>query len=133
MESKTYTIDATDKPLGRLASDIAIILQGKHKPNFVPYKEGDDLVIVENIKKIKVTGKKMKQKIYYHHSGYPGGLKVTIYEDMIKKHPEAILEHAIKGMLPKNRLGRQMFKKLKVYAGAQHPHDAQHPEPLELH
>lgn len=127
-----YIVDAKNEVLGRLATRVAHILRGKHKPIFAPHVDVGDHVIIVNADRIRVTGKKAEQKRYTRYSGYPGGLKVTVYEDMIKKHPEAILEHAIKGMLPKNRLGRQMFKKLKVYAGAQHPHNAQHPEPLEL-
>ncbi len=114
MESKTHTIDATDKPLGRLASDIAIILQGKNKPDYEPYKEGSDFVSVKNIKNIKVTGKKMKEKIYYHHSGYPGGLKETTMEKIFKRNPGEILKKAVWGMLPKNKLRAKRIKRLKI-------------------
>jgi len=110
MKSKTHTIDANDKALGRLASDIAVILQGKHKPDFAPYKEGDDLVLVKNIEKVKVTGKKMKQKIYYHHSGYPGGLKKVPMEKIFKRNPGEILKKAVWGMLPKNKLRAKRIK-----------------------
>lgn len=114
MESKTHTIDATDKPLGRLATEVAIILQGKHKPDFVPYKEGSDSVLIKNIKKIKVTGKKMEQKIYYHHSGYPGGLKKVVMKKIFDKDPGEILKKAVLGMLPKNKLRAKRIKRLKI-------------------
>ena len=127
-----YVVDARNEVLGRLASKVAHVLRGKHKPTFAPHIDAGDFVIVINADKIRVTGRKAQQKRYTRYSGYPGGLKTTVYEDMMKKHPERVLEHAIKGMLPKTRLGRQMIKKLKVYAGDVHPHVAQSPEKLEL-
>jgi len=132
IDHKWYVVDARNEILGRLATRVAHVLRGKHKPIFAPHVDVGDFVIVINAQKIRVTGKKAQQKRYTRYSGYPGGLKETIYEKMIEKHPERILEHAIKGMLPKNRLGRQMFKKLKIYAGDQHPHAAQSPEELKL-
>ncbi len=132
IERKWYIVDARNQVLGRLASKVAHILRGKHKPIFSPHLDVGDHVIVINADKIRVTGRKAQQKRYTRYSGYPGGLKVTVYEDLLEKHPERILEHAVKGMLPKNRLGRKMFKKLKVYAGDQHPHTAQKPEVLPL-
>lgn len=127
---KWYVVDADGMTLGRLASDIAKILRGKHKPTFTPHMDTGDYVIVINAEKIKVTGKKMTQKIYYHHSGYVGGLKETTLKDMLAKHPDRVMRHAVKGMLPKGPLGRQMFKKLFVYAGPEHKHAAQQPEVL---
>ncbi len=132
IEHNWYVIDARNEILGRLASKVAHILRGKHKPIFAPHVDVGDHVIIINAHKIRVTGRKAQQKRYTSYSGYPGGLKETAYEKMLEKHPERILEHAIRGMLPKNRLGRKMFKKLKVYAGNQHPHTAQHPEQLKL-
>ena len=132
IQRKWYVVDAEGQVLGRLASEVAHILRGKHKPTFCTYLDGGDHVIIVNASKIRVTGKKDQQKSYYRYSGYPGGLKVTPFQKLIKSRPERILELAIKGMLPKNKLGRKMFKKLKVYAGGNHPHQAQQPEPLEL-
>ena len=129
---KWYVVDARNVVLGRLASQVAHILRGKHKPIFAPHVDVGDHVIVVNADKIRVTGRKANQKRYVRHSGYPGGLKVTVYDDMQKQKPERVLEHAIKGMLPKNRLGRQMFKKLKVYTGEHHPHSSQAPEKIIL-
>lgn len=128
IEHKWYVIDATDKVLGRLASEVASILRGKHKPTFTPFMDTGDFVIIVNAEKVRLTGRKENQKVYYRHSGYPGGLKKIPYEEMKKKHPERIIEHAVKGMLPKNPLGRAMYKKLKVYAGPDHHHEAQQPE-----
>ncbi|HEU4326401.1 MAG TPA: 50S ribosomal protein L13 [Roseiflexaceae bacterium] len=124
-------VDATDQTLGRLATQIATLLRGKHKPTFSPYLDGGDFVVVVNAEKIKVTGRKADQKIYYHHSNYPGGLKETPYRRMLAKHPDRIIRFAVKGMLPKTRLGRQQIIKLKVYAGPNHPHKAQQPKVYE--
>jgi len=127
-----YLIDAEGKTLGRLASEIAKILRGKHKPIYSPHLDCGDYVIVINAEKIRVTGRKLDQKIYYRHSGYPGGLKSITLREQLAKHPERVIKAAVKGMLPKNRLGRKMLKKLKVYAGDSHPHQAQQPKVLEL-
>ncbi|HID63894.1 MAG TPA: 50S ribosomal protein L13 [Anaerolineae bacterium] len=127
-----YVVDAQGKTLGRLASEIAKILRGKHKPIYVPYMDCGDYVIVVNAEKVRVTGRKLDQKFYYRHSGYPGGLKSISLRDQLQKHPARVLEAAVRGMLPKNRLGRAMIKKLKVYAGGSHPHQAQQPKVLEL-
>ena len=127
-----YVVDAQGKILGRLASEIAKILRGKHKPIYVPHLDCGDYVIVVNAEKVRVTGKKLDQKFYYRHSGYPGGLKSINLRDQLQKHPTRVLEAAVRGMLPKNRLGRAMIKKLKVYAGGSHPHQAQQPKALEL-
>ncbi len=132
IERQWYVVDATGQTLGRLASRIATILRGKHKPYFVPHLDVGDYVIVVNAEKIHVTGRKLDQKIYYRHSGYPGGLKETTLRQQLQKHPERVIISAVRGMLPKNRLGRKMLKKLKVYAGPDHPHQAQKPQPLEL-
>ncbi|MDO5015394.1 MAG: 50S ribosomal protein L13 [Eubacteriales bacterium] len=132
VERKWYVVDAEDQVLGRLASQIAAILRGKHKPEYTPFVDTGDYVIVINADKVRVTGNKAAQKTYWRHSGYMGGLKLTPYEEMLEKHPERIIESAVKGMLPHNSLGRQMFRKLKVYAGPEHPHAAQQPEVLEL-
>ena len=113
MQRITHTIDATGKPLGRLAVEIAILLRGKHKPDFQPHKDMGDIVVVENVDKIKITGKKLKEKIYYHHSGYPGGLKQIPMETLFKKDPAQVLKRAVWGMLPKNKLRRKMIKRLK--------------------
>lgn len=127
-----FVLDATALPLGRLASEIARILRGKHKPIYAPHIDVGDHVIVVNAEKVAVTSDKSQSKIYYRHSGYPGGVKAESFDSLRERRPEAIIERAVRGMLPKNRLGRQMLRKLKVYAGAGHPHDAQTPEPLEL-
>jgi large subunit ribosomal protein L13 len=127
-----YVVDAQGKTLGRLASEIAKILRGKHKPIYMPHLDCGDYVIVVNAEKVRVTGKKLDQKFYYRHSGYPGGLKSINLRDQLQKHPTRVLEAAVRGMLPKNRLGRAMIKKLKVYAGGSHPHQAQQPKALEL-
>ena len=125
IERQWHVVDASGKTLGRLASQIAKLLMGKHKPMYVTHLDTGDYVIVLNAAKVRVTGQKAKQKVYYRHSGYPGGLKATTFEDMLAAHPTRVIEHAVKGMLPHNRLGRAMFKKLKVYAGDSHPHQAQ--------
>ena len=127
-----WLVDAGGKTLGRLATVVASHLRGKHKPMFTPFLDTGDHVIVVNADKIVLTGKKMEQKIYRRHSGYPGGLKEVRAEEMLEKHPERIVEFAVKGMLPKGPLGRQMARKLKVYAGSTHPHEAQSPQPLEI-
>jgi large subunit ribosomal protein L13 len=127
-----WVVDASDLPLGRLASEIAQIIRGKHKPTFAPHVNGGDFVIVVNAEKVAVSSGKSAEKIYYRHSGFPGGIKEESFEDLIKRRPEAVIERAVKGMLPKNRLGRAMGKKLKVYAGPDHPHAAQQPQPLEF-
>ncbi|MGB9634399.1 MAG: 50S ribosomal protein L13 [Chloroflexaceae bacterium] len=123
-----YVVDATDQVLGRLATQIATLLRGKHKPTYTPSIDGGDFVIVVNCEKIKITGKKADQKIYYRHTGYPGGLKATPYRMMLAKHPDRILRNAVKGMLPKNRMGRHLLTKLRIYAGPRHPHAAQQPK-----
>ena len=125
IERKWHVIDASGKTLGRLATEAAVLLKGKHKPMYSPHLDVGDYVVVVNADKIEVTGKKLTQKIYYRHSNYPGGLKSVSLEKMLETHPTRAIEHAVKGMLPHNRLGAAMFKKLKVYAGAEHPHKAQ--------
>ncbi|SEP09372.1 50S ribosomal protein L13 [Paenibacillus sp. OV219] len=132
VERKWYVIDAEGKTLGRLASEAAALIRGKHKPQFTPHVDTGDFVVVINAEKIHLTGKKLQNKMYYRHSMYQGGLKVTPAQDMIKNKPEQVLEQAIYGMLPKNRLGDKMKMKLKVYAGSEHPHQAQNPEVYEL-
>ena len=132
IERKWYVVDATGYTLGRMASEIAKVLRGKNKPQFTPHMDAGDYVIVINADKIKVTGKKMDQKIYYNHSDYVGGMKETTLKEMMAKKPETVIELAVKGMLPKGPLGRSMIKKLHVYAGAEHGHDAQKPEVLEF-
>ena len=130
-ERKWVLIDAKDKVVGRLAAEIASILRGKNKSQYTPHADVGDFVVVINADKVRLTGKKWEKKRYYRHSGYMGGLKVTVAKDMADKKPEEILKHAVKGMLPKNSLGKAMFKKLKVYAGDNHPHDAQKPTRIE--
>jgi len=130
VERKWYVVDATGYTLGRLASEVAKVLRGKNKPVFTPHVDTGDYVVIVNAEKIKVTGKKLDQKIYYHHSEYVGGMKETTLREMLDKKPEKVIEHAVKGMLPKGPLGRQMFTKLHVYAGPEHPHAAQKPEAL---
>jgi large subunit ribosomal protein L13 len=127
-----YVVDATDKTLGRLASQIATVLRGKHKPTFTPHVDTGDFVIVINAEKVALTGKKLDQKIYRHHSLYPGGMKETPYRKVMQTKPEMVIEEAVRRMLPKGTLGRQMAKKLKVYRGPEHNHDAQKPEVLEF-
>lgn len=130
IDRKWYVVDATDMTLGRLASEVAKVLRGKNKPIFTPHIDCGDNVIVINAEKIKVTGKKMEQKVYYHHSDYVGGLKEATLREKLAKKPEQVIELAVKGMLPKGPLGRQMFTKLHVYAGPEHKHEAQKPEVL---
>ena len=125
-------IDAQDQVLGRVASKAAHILRGKHKPTYTPHVDTGDFVVIINADKIRVTGKKLTDKEYYRHSGYPGGLKCETFEEAMEKHPERVIEHAVKGMLPKTTLGRAMAKKLKVYAGAEHPHMAQQPREIKM-
>lgn len=125
-----YVVDAQGQTLGRLASRIATVLRGKHKPTYTPHTDCGDYVIIVNADKIHVTGQKMTQKMYYRHSGYPGGLKEVMLRDQLQKFPDRVLEQAVRGMLPKNKLGRRMFKKLKIYAGPNHPHQAQQPKEL---
>lgn len=132
IERAWWVVDAEGKVLGRLASEIARILRGKHKPMYTPHLDTGDHVVVINAEKIRLTGKKEKQKTYFRHSGYMGGEKHIPFEEMRAKHPERVIELAVKGMLPKNNLGRLMLKKLKVYAGSEHPHEAQQPETLEI-
>ncbi|MFD2369423.1 50S ribosomal protein L13 [Brevibacillus sp. GCM10020057] len=132
VERKWYIVDAEGQTLGRLASEVASILRGKLKPEFTPHVDTGDFVIVINADKVKLTGKKLQDKIYYTHSLYPGGLKKTTAGDMLNKKPARMFELAVKGMLPKNSLGRQMFTKLKVYAGTEHPHAAQKPEVWQI-
>jgi large subunit ribosomal protein L13 len=129
---KWYIVDAEDQVLGRMASQIASILKGKHKPIYSPHQDVGDFVVVVNADKIKVTGNKMADKVYYRHSTYPGGQKATTLQQMMQKHPTRVIELAVKRMLPKNSLGRKMILKLKVYAGSVHPHKAQQPEALKL-
>ncbi len=124
-----HLMDAEGRVLGRLATEVAGLLRGKHKPAFSPHLDHGDFVIVVNAEKVVLTGRKWKQKVYYHHSGYPGGLKATTAEAMRRAHPERIVEHAVRGMLPKTRLGDALYRKLKVYAGAAHPHASQRPVP----
>jgi large subunit ribosomal protein L13 len=132
IEREWYVVDAEGQTLGRLASEIAKILKGKHKPIYAPHLDTGDFVVVINAEKVHVTGRKMDQKTYYRYSGYPGGLTAITLRDQLKKHPTRVIRSAVKGMLPHNRLGRAMMSKLKVYAGASHPHEAQQPKPLEL-
>ena len=127
-----YVIDATDVVLGRLATHVATLLRGKHKPTFAPHVDGGDFVIVINAGKVALSGNKREQKMAYNHSGYPGGLRAVAYGDLLDKHPERAVEKAVRGMLPKTTLGRAQFGKLKVYAGAEHPHAAQQPQAVEL-
>ena len=127
-----YVIDAGGKVLGRLASTAAKVLRGKHKPGFTPHVDGGDFVIVVNAKGIKLTGKKLAQKVYYRHSEYPGGLRVTTAEKKLGTRPDAVVRLAVKGMLPKSRLGRGLLRKLKVYSGPEHPHEAQKPQSLVI-
>ena len=132
IERKWYVVDATGHTLGRLSAEIAKVLRGKNKPIFTPHIDTGDYVIVVNADKIKVTGKKMEQKIYYNHSDYPGGMRETTLKEMLDKKPTDVITLAVKGMLPKGPLGRSMIEKLHVYAGAEHPHAAQKPEALEI-
>ncbi|WP_348675883.1 50S ribosomal protein L13 [uncultured Abyssibacter sp.] len=127
-----FVVDASDKTLGRLASEIANRLRGKHKAIYTPHVDTGDYIVVVNAEKVRTTGNKLLGKTYYRHTGYPGGIKATTLQKMLETHPERVIESAVKGMMPKNPLGRAMFKKLKVYAGAEHPHTAQQPITLEL-
>jgi LSU ribosomal protein L13P len=131
VQREWYVIDATNQTLGRLATQIATLLRGKHKPTFSPYIDGGDFVIVVNAERIRLTGKKPEQKMYYRHSNYPGGFKAVSFKQLMAKHPERVLRFAVKGMLPKTRLGRQQLTKLKIYAGPKHPHAAQQPKVYE--
>lgn len=132
VERKWYVVDAEGKTLGRLASQVAAILRGKNKPTFTPHVDCGDYVIVINAKKVEVTGKKRREKVYKRHTGHPGGLRELTFEQLLEKHPEEIVRHAVKGMMPTGKLGRQMFKKLKVYVGPEHGHAAQKPEKLDI-
>jgi large subunit ribosomal protein L13 len=127
-----FVVDATDLVLGRLATQVAMRLRGKHKPIFTPHLDTGDFIVVVNAEKVKLTGRKWDQKTYYRHSGYPGGITATVAKRLVQLKPEDLLRTAVRGMLPKNRLGRQLLKKLKVYAGPEHPHQAQQPQPLAL-
>ena len=132
IERAWLVVDATDLPLGRLASEIATLLRGKHKPTYAPHVDGGDFVVVVNADKVAVTSDKSQTKIYYRHSGYPGGIKAETFESLLERRPEAVIERAVRGMLPKNRLARKQLTKLKVYAGPEHPHEAQKPQPMEI-
>ncbi len=127
-----YLVDATDKTLGRLASEIARRLRGKHKAEYTPHVDTGDYIVVINAEKVRVTGRKATDKMYYKHSGFPGGMKSISFDKLIQKDAPQVIQHAVKGMLPKNPLGRAMFRKLKVYAGSEHNHSAQQPKPLEI-
>ena len=132
IERAWHLVDATDLPLGRLASEIAQVLRGKHKPTYTPHLDTGDFVIVVNADQVAVTSDKSQSKIYYRHSGFPGGIKAETFESLLARRPEAVVERAVRGMLPKNRLGRKLIRKLKVYAGPDHPHEAQQPQTLEF-
>jgi large subunit ribosomal protein L13 len=132
VERTWYVVDAKDQVLGRMAARVAMILSGKHKPTYTPGVDTGDYVIIINADKVRVTGKKRENKLYYRHSLYPGGLKVETFSQLLARKPERVIELAVKRMLPKNRLGRKMFKKMKVYSGSEHPHQAQKPQPLSL-
>ena len=132
LQRQWYVVDAAGQTLGRLAAQVASVLRGKHKPVYSPSVDAGDFVIVVNAEKVQVTGRKLDQKMYYRHSGYPGGLKEITLRNLLQQHPTRVIEHAVRGMLPKNRLGRQVFRHLKVYAGSEHPHEAQQPKVLEL-
>ncbi len=127
-----YVVDATDKTLGRLASEIALRLRGKHKPEYTPHVDTGDYIVVINVEKVRVTGRKATDKMYYKHSGFPGGMKSISFDKLIQKDAPQVLQHAVKGMLPKNPLGRAMFRKLKIFAGPEHTHSAQQPTPLDI-
>lgn len=132
IQREWYVVDAKDKTLGRLASQIAVILRGKHKPIYAPHVDVGDFVIVINAEKIRVTGRKLDDKMYYRHSGYPGGLTEITLRKQLATHPDRVIQSAVRGMLPKNKLGRAMIKKMKVYSGSSHPHEAQQPKVLDL-
>ena len=127
-----YVVDASEKVLGRLATEIARRLRGKHKAEFTPHVDTGDYIVVTNVEKVAVTGRKFKEKMYYNHSGFPGGIKEISFDKLQAKHPARILERAVKGMLPKNPLGREMYRKLKIYVGTDHPHAAQQPKQLDI-
>ena len=127
-----YVVDATDKTLGRLSTEIANRLRGKHKPEFTPHVDTGDYIVVVNAEKVKVTGNKTTDKVYHHHTGYPGGIKSITFDKLIDKAPERIIEKAVSGMMPKNKLSQSMMTKLKIYAGSEHPHSAQQPTPLKI-
>lgn len=132
VKQEWYVVDATDQILGRLATQIAFRLRGKHKPQYTPFVDVGDFIVVTNVEKVQVTGKKRGDKQYYHHTGYPGGIKSTNFDKLIKNHPTRVLQFAVKGMLPKGPLGRAMLSKLKIYAGTEHPHTAQEPKELKI-
>ena len=132
LEQKWFVVDANGQTLGRLATQVARIFRGKHKPTFTPNADAGDFVIIVNAEKIRITGKRAELKEYFHYTGYPGGAVFAKYKDVIKNHPERILEHAVRGMIPHTRLGRKIFSKLKVYAGPVHPHESQQPAPLSF-
>ncbi len=132
IERKWYVVDAAGQTLGRLATEVALRLRGKHKPVYTPHADTGDFLIVVNAEQVVVTGRKEDQKVYYHHSGRPGSLRSETVRRLRARHPERLVENAVRGMLPKNRLGRQLYRKLKVYAGPDHPHQAQQPEVLEM-
>lgn len=132
VERSWYVVDATDKVLGRLASEIARRLRGKHKPEYTPHVDTGDYIVVVNAEKVRVTGNKHSDKTYWHHTGYPGGIKSVNFEKLVQKAPERIIETAVKGMLPRGPLGRDMYRKLKVYAGPEHRHAAQQPQTLDI-
>ena len=132
VDKKWYVVDAEGQILGRLAASVARILRGKHKPIFSPHVDTGDFVIVINAGKVRVTGKRFEQKSYFHYTGYPGGARVRMFKDLVRSNPRFVIEHAVKGMLPHNRLGRRILKKLKVYSDGNHPHEAQQPEVLTL-
>jgi large subunit ribosomal protein L13 len=132
VERNWYLIDAEGQTLGRLATEIARLLCGKNKPKYTPHVDTGDFVVVVNAEKVVVTGRKAEQKVYYRHTGYPGGLRETSYEVMLRRKPTEVLRKAVRGMMPKTRLGRQQLRKLKIYAGPEHPHEAQNPQPYEV-
>tara|TARA_B110000438_G_scaffold60397_1_gene60586 strand:+ start:115 stop:549 length:435 start_codon:yes stop_codon:yes gene_type:complete len=132
VQREWFIVDAAEKTLGRLATEIALRLKGKHKPEYTPHVDTGDYIVVINAEKIRVTGKKTTDKMYYRHTGYPGGLRSISFDKLIDHKPEMVIEQAVKGMLPKNPLGRDMYRKLKVYAGTEHPHAAQQPQTLEI-
>jgi large subunit ribosomal protein L13 len=132
VQREWFIVDAAEKTLGRLATEIALRLKGKHKPEYTPHVDTGDYIVVINADKIRVTGKKTTDKMYYRHTGYPGGLRSIYFDKLIDHKPEMVIEQAVKGMLPKNPLGRDMYRKLKVYAGSEHPHTAQQPQTLEI-
>lgn len=132
VERDWWIVDAAGKTVGRVATEVATLLRGKHKPNFTPHVDNGDFVIVLNAEQVQLEGKRAEMKVYFHHSGYPGGARYRKFNELLKKHPELIIERAVWGMIPKNRLGRKIFKKLKVYRGSSHPHAAQQPKNYEF-